>query len=113
MLSCGFRVVQQVDDYSRAEPLISANEAETLLSFLEYHRATLAWKCSGLTAGELNTKLPTSTMTLGGLLKNLAFVEDNWFSHYFLDNDRQPPWNHVDWASQPEWDWQSAKEDSG
>jgi hypothetical protein len=35
----------QVDDVGRPEPPLAADEAGTLLGFLEYQRATLAWKC--------------------------------------------------------------------
>lgn len=33
-------------------------------------------------------------MTLGGLLKHLAYGEDDWFSRWLHGHDRQPPWDH-------------------
>jgi len=36
------------DEYGRPEPPLVGNEVETLLGFLDYQRATLAWKCAGL-----------------------------------------------------------------
>ena len=57
-----------------------ADETATLLGFLEYQRATLAWKCAGLDAAGLRATVGASSMTLGGLLKHLAYVEDLWFS---------------------------------
>ena len=51
-------------------------------------------------------------MTLGGLLKHMTYVEDSWFSYSLHGQDRQPPWNAVDWKAQPDWDFHSAAEDS-
>lgn len=51
-------------------------------------------------------------MTLGGLLKHLAYVEDDWFSQWLHGADRQLPWDTVDWHTDPDWDWYSAAEDT-
>ncbi|MFT4468835.1 DinB family protein [Arthrobacter sulfonylureivorans] len=101
-----------VDKQGRPEPPLAANELDTLLGFLEFHRATLEWKCAGLGADGLAAKLPPSRMTLGGMLKHLAFVEDYWFSHTLHGRDPQPPWDSVDWSAEPDWDWESAAGDS-
>ena len=101
-----------VDEHGRPEPPIAADEAATLLGFLDYQRATLAWKCSGLDAAGLSATVGPSTMTLGGLLKHLAYVEDAWFSRWLHGQDRQPPWDAVDWKADPDWDWHSAAQDS-
>jgi uncharacterized damage-inducible protein DinB len=53
-----------------------------------------------------------STMTLGGLLKHMAYVEDLWFSRRLLGHDAQPPWDTVDWNADPDWDWHSAANNS-
>jgi uncharacterized damage-inducible protein DinB len=67
----------------RPDPPIAAPEAETLVGFLEFQRATFAWKCAGLRADGLATRVGVSTMTLGGLLGHLAAVEDSWFTDDF------------------------------
>jgi len=41
-----------LDDYGRPETPLAGNEVDTLLGFLDYQRATLAWKCAGLEAGD-------------------------------------------------------------
>jgi hypothetical protein len=41
------------DEHGRPEPPVAADEVATLLGFLDYQRATLAWKCSGLDAAGL------------------------------------------------------------
>ena len=53
-----------------------------------------------------------STMTLGGLLNHMSYVEDLWFSRRLHGQDPAPPWDTVDWAADPDWDWHSATEDS-
>jgi uncharacterized damage-inducible protein DinB len=51
-------------------------------------------------------------MTLGGMLKHLALVEQVWFARSLHGMDRQPPWDTVDWKNDPDWDWDSAAQDS-
>jgi Protein of unknown function (DUF664) len=58
------------------EPSMTAGEAAVLLFALERSRATFAWKCGGLDEVRLTKPLPPSAMTLGGLVKHLALVED-------------------------------------
>jgi len=101
-----------VDDHGRPEPPIAAGEAETLIGFLEYQRATFAWKTAGLDATGLATTVAASSMTLGGMLKHLALVEDWWFSQWLRGNGPAPPWDTVDWDGDADWDWHSAAEDT-
>ena len=101
-----------VDEHGRPEPPLTADEAGTLLGFLDYQRATFAWKCSGLDAAGLAAKVGVSTMTLGGMLKHLALVEDSWFSECLLGRDPASPWNTVDWDADPDWEWRTAAGDT-
>jgi uncharacterized damage-inducible protein DinB len=101
-----------VDDQGRPEPPQAADEIATLLGFLDYQRATLAWKTAGLDSAGLNTTVAASSITLGGLLKHMALVEDSWFSRRLHGNDRRPPFDTVDWSADPDWEWHSAAEDS-
>jgi uncharacterized damage-inducible protein DinB len=100
------------DEQGRPEPPPAGDEVSMLLGFLEFHRATLAWKVAGLDADGLRATVGASSMTLGGMLKHLALVEDNWFSHSLHGNPPQPPWDTVDWRADPDWDWDSAADDS-
>jgi uncharacterized damage-inducible protein DinB len=102
----------ELDEQGRPEPPLAGDETATLLGFLEFHRATLAWKCSGLDAAGLRATVGASTMTLGGLLKHLAYVEDDWCSRWLHGRERHPPWDTVDWKADPDWDWHSAAEDT-
>jgi uncharacterized damage-inducible protein DinB len=101
-----------LDEHGRPEPPPAADEIATLLGFLDYQRATLAWKCSGLDAAGLGATVAASSMTLGGMLKHLAYVEDSWFSEVLHGRDPQPPWDTVDWKADRDWDWHSAAEDT-
>ena len=84
---------------------MAGSEIETTLGFLDYQRATLEWKCSGLDAAGLTVTVGVSSMTLGGMLKHLAYVEDEWFSRWLPGQDRVPPSNSVDWKADPDWEW--------
>ncbi len=101
-----------LDEQGRPEPPVAADETATLLGFLDYQRATLAWKCAGLDTAGLRATVGASSMTLGGLLKHLAYVEDEWFSRRLHGRDRHPQWDTVDWKADPDWEWHSAAGDS-
>jgi uncharacterized damage-inducible protein DinB len=105
-------VVVNFDDVGRPEPEPAVSEVETLLGFLNFQRATLKWKCAGLGSGGLNVSVGVSTMTLGGLLKHMTFVENEWFWRWLGDNERLEPWLSIDWEQQPDWEFASAFEDS-
>lgn len=101
-----------LDEQGRPEPPVAADEAETLVGFLEYQRATFAWKCAGLDAAGLAATTAASALSLGGMLKHLAYVEDHWFGKSLHGRDPHPPWDTVDWKADHDWDWHSAAEDS-
>src|SRR3978361_87987 len=62
--------------------------------FLDYHRATLARKCAGLTDEELRRQsMPPSTLSLLGLVRHLAEVERAWFRRVFEDNAVSRAWS--------------------
>jgi len=94
------------------EPPLAGDETATLLGSLERQRATFAWKCGGLDADGLSATVGVSSVTLGGLLKHLALVEDETFARKLLGQDPGPPWDAVDWAADPDWEWHSAADDS-
>jgi uncharacterized damage-inducible protein DinB len=101
-----------LDAHDRPEPPLAGDETATLLGYLDYQRATLAWKCRGLDAAGLDATTGASTMTLGGMLKHLALVEDDWFGYKLLDLPPSPPWDTVDWDADVDWDWHSAVHDT-
>jgi uncharacterized damage-inducible protein DinB len=52
-------------------------------------------------------------MTLVGLLKHMAYVEDAWFTRCVAEAPQVEPWANVDWSADEDWDWHSAVEESG
>lgn len=78
----------------RTGPPHFGTEREMLRAFLDYHRATLAMKCRGLTDEELRQhSMPPSTLTLLGLVRHLAEVERAWFRRVFEDHDAPMVWS--------------------
>ncbi len=93
-------------------PSMTAGEVEMLLFALDRSRAQLAWKCGGLDAAGLRKPGPPSSMTLGGLLKHLALVEDTYTAEDFTGQPIGPPWDAVDFDADPDWEWRTAADDS-
>src|SRR6266545_1876010 len=100
------------DEQGYPEPPAVGDEVATLLGSLERQRATLAWKCADLDAAGLRASVGASSVTLGGLLKHLAYMEDINFSRDLAGRDLPPPWNAVDWSTEKGWEWRSAFEDT-
>ena len=96
----------------RTTPSLSGTETEVLVGMLDWHRDTLRIKTDGLDAGQLSQRLEPSTMTLGGMLKHMAYVEDWWFNQVFAGSPEPEPWASVDWEADGDWDWHSAADDT-
>ncbi|MEE6289109.1 DUF664 domain-containing protein [Georgenia sp. MJ173] len=63
------------------EPPLAGSEVEHLVGSLERLRATFRWKADGLDIDQLRARaVPTSELTVGGLLKHLAVDEDDVFA---------------------------------
>ena len=61
--------------------------------FLDFHRATLAMKCDGLTDDQLRERsMPPSTLTLLGLVRHMAEVERIWFRRAIAGEDLPLVW---------------------
>ena len=79
------------------EPARAAGERDLLVSWLDWHRATMLRKCQGLTAAQLGQRsCPPSELTLLGLVRHLSEIERNYFAawagitdlpHYYSDAD--------------------------
>jgi len=94
------------------EPPFNGTEPEAVFAALDRQRITFRWKAAELDDVGLAARIPSSTMTLGGLLKHLALVEDLYFQLKILDGPMPEPWASVDWEAVGEgWDWRSAADD--
>lgn len=94
------------------EPPAVGDEASTLLGSLERQRATFAWKCADLGPDGLALRLAPSELTLGRLLKHLAYMEDLNFAHALAGAALPGPWADVDPDTRSEWAFSSADDDA-
>ncbi|WP_159794811.1 mycothiol transferase [Puerhibacterium puerhi] len=92
------------------------DEATMLRGFLDHHRQALRWKTAGLSAAQLATPLAcgatTGYLSLGGMLKHSAHVEDYWMSYVLRGAARRAPFDAAPWDDDPEWEWRSASADT-
>src|SRR3954451_7605964 len=78
----------------RISPPLLGGERETLRAFLDFHRATLAMKCDGLSDEELRARsMPPSTLSLLGLVRHMAEVERTWFRKVINGEDLPLVWS--------------------
>lgn len=78
----------------RIGPPVIADEREMLRAFLDFHRATLAMKCDGLSDEDLRRQsMPPSTLSLLGLVRHLAEVERTWFRRVINGEDIPLVWS--------------------
>lgn len=89
---------------------LRGDEAEMLQFALDRVRRQFAWKTGGLEAEQLRRQHPPSTMTLAGLIKHMAFVEDG-FAATAAEQPLGPPWDAHDWVGNDEWGWESVLTD--
>jgi uncharacterized damage-inducible protein DinB len=82
----------------------TVGERATLLDYVRRYRLTLEMKCADLDAEQLARRsVPPSTMSLLGLLRHMAEVEQHWFRRemaghdapklYCSEADRDGDWN--------------------
>jgi hypothetical protein len=84
-------VVEELEDPRRHDPSFVLNEREMLEAWLEFHRVTLLIKCEGLDdTGRKNRPVPTSKLSLHGLVRHMAEVERNWFRRVLLRDADTP-----------------------
>ena len=75
----------------RIETPYEADERTMLTTWLDYHRATLAMKCEGLTDEQLRARsVPPSSLSLLGLVRHMGDVEHNWF-RFWLGGEAPHP----------------------
>lgn len=95
----------------RTDPDVIATERASLDQFLDYHRATLLGKTEGLGKEAMAARLPTSELTLAGLLKHLALVESSWIHDRFLGQPAEEPWASAPWDDDRDWEFHTAVAD--
>lgn len=84
------------------EPPLAGTETEHLIGALDRLRTTFRWKAGHLDAAGLQLRIGASCLTLGGLLRHLAYVEDVSFARKLSGARPGAPWDashrdDVDW----------------
>jgi uncharacterized damage-inducible protein DinB len=78
-------------DPRRQEPTTELPEREMLEGWLEYHRTTLLLKCEGLDDADRKRRpVPSSLLSLHGLVRHMAEVERSWFQRTFGSDPEVP-----------------------
>ena len=98
-------------DAASWEPPLAGTEVEQLVGALERLRATFRWKADDLDTVGLGTRLSSSSLTLGGLLKHLAAQEDYTFTVKLSGAPMGDPWDAMGWAGDDNWEFESAADD--
>ena len=94
------------------EPPLAGTEQDAVLGALERMRATFRYKVDDLDAAGLDTRIGSSSLTLGGLLKHLAVNEDHKFSVKLSGAPMDPVWDDNGWDDSDDWEFESAAADS-
>jgi hypothetical protein len=95
------------------ERFLHGDEVDTAMITLERNRLVFASKCAGVDAAGLALRLGPSTLTLGGLLRHLAWVEELYFQERLAGRPVMAPFDALstedDWE---DWPWRTAADDS-
>lgn len=95
------------------ERFLHGDELDTAVITLERNRLTFGWKCADVDAAGMALRLGPSSVTLGGLLKHLAWVEELYFQHRLAGQAMMAPFDKLnldtDWA---DWAWRTAADDT-
>jgi uncharacterized damage-inducible protein DinB len=76
------------EDDPRETDAMSRGEKAVLAEYLDRYRKTLEMKCEGLDAEQLARRsVPPSTMSLLGLIRHMAAVEQSWFQRALQARD--------------------------
>lgn len=91
---------------------MAGSEVEHLVGALDRLRWTFRWKAGGLDATGLRARVGASTMTLGGLLKHLAAVEDYTFTTKMRGEPVGEPWASLGHDLSNDWEFRTAEQDT-
>ncbi len=94
------------------EPPLAGTEAEHLAGALDRLRTTFRWKADDLDAAGLRSRIGASSLTLGGLLKHLAVMEDYTFTTKLNGEPLGAPWDATGWDGDNDWEFTSAADDT-
>src|SRR5260370_33985994 len=85
-------VTWKAPDVERPEGPLTGPERPMLQAFLDWHRATLLYKCAGLTGEQLAERtVPPSGLSLLGLVRHMTEIERVWFRQRFAGEPVEHP----------------------
>ena len=89
-------------------PLHAADEREMLEAMLDWYRAGVVAKVSGVPQDVATATPLRSPTSIAGLVKHLALVEDSWFAGRLAGLDEAPWYAEVDWEADRDWEFHTA-----
>lgn len=94
-------------------PDLDGDERTTLTQFLDLYRRRVVTRFSALSDAEARAmSLPATRLTPGGIVKHLAHMEDHWFTARIGSGEIPEPWASAPFAKAPDWDFESAVDDT-
>jgi Protein of unknown function (DUF664) len=103
-----------VSDLSSFYPdLQPASERVVLEQNPDFCRRAVVARIEDLDDGGASRKpLPATQLTVGGVVKHLAWAEDRWFVGKLLGQPLPEPWRSAPLADEPDWPFESSRDDS-
>jgi hypothetical protein len=93
-------------------PPVDAGERESLQRLLDFHRLNaLDALDASRNMRRAERPLPHSDLTVPGVIKHLARMEDLWFGYKLTGRPVTEPWASAPFHTDPDWDFHSAGED--
>jgi uncharacterized damage-inducible protein DinB len=94
-------------------PDLRADERTTLEQFLDQQREIVLEKVEGLDDDQVHARiLPATELTMAGVVKHLANVEDGWVQGRLLGTELPEPWASAPFDEDVDWEFHSAVDDS-
>ncbi len=90
----------------------TADEFTMLTEMLDWYRAGVVHKCSGLTDQQASRRLLESESTIIGIVNHLALVEDSWFEEAFAGRAPIEHFAGIDWEADPDFEFRTARDES-
>ena len=101
--------VARNDRFADLQP---ASERSGLTERLDEERRSVIAQASDLSSDELHARpLASTDLSVGRLVKHLAFVEDRWFQDKLLGLELPDPWHSVAPGEAHDWSFYSADDD--
>lgn len=93
-------------------PDVAAGERDTLEQFLDFHRHRVLQVLDEVSDDNAASRLlPATNLTIGGIVKHLAHVEDLWFQKKLLGLAMPEPWASAPLDADPDWDFNSSRDE--